>query len=198
VQRVLVVGTSGSGKSRLSRRLATRLDAPHVELDALRHQAGWVPMPAAEMRARVERLTAGDRWVVDGNYLDVQPVVLARADTVVWIDLPRWLVMTRLARRSLWRGVTRRELWNGNRESLRRLMSPRSRRVRSRSTRGQAMAPRRADPAHPTSRAGLLLRLRRDQELGPAVQQPRREEALVVVGSEPPALVQERVDQRRP
>jgi adenylate kinase family enzyme len=56
-------------------------------------------------------------WVVDGNYGSlVQDLVLADADTVVWLDLPRWIVMSRVIRRTLGRMVRRRELWNGNRE----------------------------------------------------------------------------------
>jgi len=123
VERVSVVGNSGSGKTALARRLAALIGAPSVELDGHRHQAGWTELPDDDLRARVAELCAGDRWVVDGNYDAVRDLVWARADTVVWIDLPRWRVTARVVRRSAWRLATRTELWNGNREHLRAVLS---------------------------------------------------------------------------
>lgn len=123
MHRVSVVGCSGAGKTTVGRRLAGRLDVPFVELDSLYHQAGWVPLPTEEFRSRVERLCAADGWVVDGNYSLVRDLVLARADTVVWIDPPRWRVMAQVVPRSLARVISRRPMWNGNRESWRNLIS---------------------------------------------------------------------------
>ena len=116
MQRVSVVGNSGSGKTTLAAALARRLGAPHLELDAVFHQPGWQPLAAADFTARVAEFAAGDRWVVDGNYSTVQPVVWQRADTVVWLDPPRHQVMRRIVWRTLRRAVARAELWNGNRE----------------------------------------------------------------------------------
>jgi adenylate kinase family enzyme len=116
VRRVSVVGTSGAGKSTLAAELARRLGAPCVELDSVYHQAGWVPLPAAEYRARVAEAAAGECWVIDGNYSAVRDIVWARADTVVWLDLPRRTVMRRIIRRSFRRVAGRVELWNDNRE----------------------------------------------------------------------------------
>lgn len=53
----------------------------------------------------------------------MRPLVWGRADTVVWVDPPRHVVMRRLLTRTVRRGITREELWNGNRESLRNLFS---------------------------------------------------------------------------
>lgn len=117
-----MVGNSGSGKSTLARALAERLGVPHVELDAIFHQAGWTPLPLEEFRARVGDLVARDGWVIDGNYSGVRDLITARADTLVVFDLPRGLVMRRLLARTLRRVGRREELWNGNRESWRNLI----------------------------------------------------------------------------
>src|ERR1700744_3085931 len=119
VRRVSVVGNSGSGKSTLAAALAGRLGVRFLELDSVYHQPGWVPLPAAEYRALVSEAVAGDGWVIDGNYSAVRDIVWARADTVVWLDLPRRTVMRRIIWRTLRRIAGRIELWNGNRERWR-------------------------------------------------------------------------------
>jgi adenylate kinase family enzyme len=123
VQRVSVVGNSGSGKSTVARELAAALGAPNLELDGVFHQPGWAPLPEDEFRRVVAAAAAGDRWVMDGNYSAVRPLVWARADTVVWLDLPRRTVMRQVVWRTLRRAVTRQELWNGNREPLRNFLT---------------------------------------------------------------------------
>ena len=118
VRRVSVIGSSSSGKTRTSRLLAARLGAPHLELDSVFHQADWKPLADPEFRARVAGFVESDSWVVDGNYTShgVAQLVWPAADTVVWLDPPKRVVMTRVIRRTLRRVITRQELWNGNRE----------------------------------------------------------------------------------
>jgi len=118
VQRVSVVGNSGSGKTTLARELAGRLGVEHVELDAVFHLPGWQELDREAFRAEVAARAAADSWVMCGNYSAVVDLVWARADTVVWLDLPRRVVMRRVIGRTVRRSVTRAELWNGNREPL--------------------------------------------------------------------------------
>jgi adenylate kinase family enzyme len=124
VRRVAVVGTSGSGKTTLCRKLAQTMDVPTLELDSIFHQPRWTPLPVEVFRRRVEEfLTRSDGWVVDGNYSVVRDLVWNRADTVVWFDLSRYEVMRRVSWRTVRRWALRGELWNGNRESLRNILS---------------------------------------------------------------------------
>jgi len=125
VRRVSVVGTAGSGKTTVGRRIAKALGVPFVEMDALFwHAPGWVGRDRASFRAAVDEQTAAEAWVVDGNYSNaVQDIVWSRADTVVWLDLPRVVVMWQVITRTLARVTLRRELWNGNRERWRNLMT---------------------------------------------------------------------------
>jgi adenylate kinase family enzyme len=118
-QRISVVGTTGSGKTTLAQRIAQQLQIPHVELDALHWEPGWIAASDQVFRDRVAEALAGDRWVVDGNYSKVRDLVWSRADTVVFLDYPFWLVMNRLLRRTVRRSLKQEELWNGNRENVR-------------------------------------------------------------------------------
>lgn len=124
MRRVAVVGNAGSGKSTLGRRLARALAVPFVELDAIYHQPDWQPLPHEDFRARVATAVADAGWVIDGNYSAVRDLVWARADTVVWLDLPRRTVMRQIVVRTVRRLVTGEHLWNGNRERLANLFHP--------------------------------------------------------------------------
>ncbi len=115
-----MASASGCGKTTLGRKLARQLDAPFHELDALNHGPDWAQASADDLRARVEPLLAGERWVVDGSYRSkLGDLVLESADVVVWLDLPRRVWLPRLVRRTIARIVRREKLWNGNRETLR-------------------------------------------------------------------------------
>jgi adenylate kinase family enzyme len=111
------------GKSTLAAELARRLGVPHVELDALYHGPGWTAATDEDFQAAVTAATAGDGWVVDGNYGAVRDIVWARADTFVWLDYARWFGTFRVVRRTVRRLARRTELWNGNRELLRTVLS---------------------------------------------------------------------------
>ena len=87
------------------------------------HQAGWTPLDAGEFRRRVSEAAAGPSWVIDGGYSAVSDILWARADTVVWIDLPRRTIMRRIIWRTVRRMARRTELWNGNREQWRNLFT---------------------------------------------------------------------------
>jgi hypothetical protein len=121
VKRAVVQGTSGSGKTTFSTALAARMGVPHIELDALHHGPNWTEASSVELQERVlAAIEATDRWVVDGNYeRKFGDLVLERADTVVWLDLPLHVCLARLWRRTSGRIRDDVELWNGNKESWR-------------------------------------------------------------------------------
>jgi adenylate kinase family enzyme len=103
VERVVVLGPGGAGKSELARLLGERTGLPVVHFDRLFWGPGWEPVPRAEAQRRLTEAVAGDRWILDGNFLDlgVDDPRFARADTVFFLDLPRRTCL----RRALWRLV---------------------------------------------------------------------------------------------
>jgi len=118
--RILVIGTSCSGKSTFARRVAAARDCECVELDALFWGPNWTPQPTERFRAAVAAAAAGDAWVIEGNYGGVRDVLWPRATAVIWLNYSLSTVLSRGVRRTLKRNLTREQLWHGNRESLRR------------------------------------------------------------------------------
>jgi adenylate kinase family enzyme len=101
MRRVLVIGAGGSGKSTLAARLSDHLGLPLIGLDVLYWKPGWVATPADEWSDRVRAMVAQEAWVMDGNYGATLDTRLARCDSVVFLDLPRFLCLWRIA----WRAV---------------------------------------------------------------------------------------------
>lgn len=126
MDRISIVGSSGSGKTTVARTVAERLSLPHLELDAVHHQPDWTPLPDDEFQAAVRPFVEQDRWVVDGNYdsKGVLDIVWDHADTVIWLDLSRAVTMWRVTTRSIRRVAKNEELWNGNTERWTYLVTP--------------------------------------------------------------------------
>ncbi len=115
MQRVVIIGNAGTGKSTLARELGRRLDLPVIHLDALYWKPGWVESQAPEFRDRVVAAHAGDRWISEGNYsAKTFDLRLPRADTVIWLRRWRWLCLWRTIRRGLTQlGQTRPDMAPG-------------------------------------------------------------------------------------
>ena len=101
MERVLIIGSPGAGKSTLARELARRTGLPLHHLDRLYWKPGWVEPDKQEWGDQIAGLVLEPRWIIEGNYGGTMPLRLARADTVIDLDLPGWLCLTRVVRRSL-------------------------------------------------------------------------------------------------
>jgi energy-coupling factor transporter ATP-binding protein EcfA2 len=110
--RVAIAGAPGAGKTTLARRLAPLLRAEAVELDELAHGPGWTIR--AGFAGEVDAFTRRDRWITEWQFDEARPLIAARADTLVWLDLPTRVVMRRLVRRTVADRRSKRELWAGN------------------------------------------------------------------------------------
>jgi adenylate kinase family enzyme len=114
MQRILVIGSPGAGKSTLARRLSERLRLPLIHLDREYFGPGWTMPSRPEWRERVKALAARPAWVMEGNYASTFDIRVPRATAIVWLDLPWW----KCALNVLWRvarnyGRTRADLGPG-------------------------------------------------------------------------------------
>jgi adenylate kinase family enzyme len=101
MQRILVIGSSGTGKSTLARAMGPRLGLPVIHLDQEYWLPGWTAPEPAAWRARVEKLAAREAWVMEGNYSGTFDIRVPRAQAIVWLDLPRRIYFPR----TVWRMV---------------------------------------------------------------------------------------------
>lgn len=120
-QKIALVGCSGAGKTTFGRKWQQRYGGVFLEIDSLLHKPNWVQASREELYEGVSSVIDGEsRWIVDnvceknlGNYL------IDQVDVIIWLDLPLWLKLGRVFRRS-WQRITQNEvLWNGNRETWR-------------------------------------------------------------------------------
>lgn len=117
--RIVLIGTTGAGKTTMAKKIAQAFKVPHIEFDAIRHGPDWTETPDDVFRERLRLKLQGDRWVGDGNYGFARHIVWPRATMLVWLDYPIGVVMWRLFWRTIRRGLFRQQLWHGNTERLR-------------------------------------------------------------------------------
>lgn len=101
MDRVLVVGCSGAGKTSFALRLGEKTGLPVVHLDREFWRPGWTEPSMTVWRHQVEELAARPRWIMDGEFRNSLDLRLPRADTVIFLDMPRWLSLARVARRTV-------------------------------------------------------------------------------------------------
>lgn len=117
-KRIVVIGTTSSGKSTLAQELSKRLGIPYVELDALFWEPNWQEASPLNFWLRVETAIEPEDWVVAGNYSHVRDLIWKHADLIIWLDYSFHIVFWRLLTRTIRRAWTQEELWNGNRETF--------------------------------------------------------------------------------
>jgi adenylate kinase family enzyme len=119
MQKILVIGSGGAGKTTFAKRLSSILGIEVVHLDALYWNPGWVETPKAEWNRTIESLIERDSWIMDGNYSGTLDLRTKACDTVIFLDMATCICLYRVIKRALkYRNRNRPDMGAGCLEKL--------------------------------------------------------------------------------
>jgi len=119
MNRVVVIGSGGSGKSTFSRELGLVTGIPVIHLDREYWRPGWEETPKDEWAIRVAEMLGGERWIIDGNFGGTREMRMRAADTIIFLDLPRRVCLYRILKRTVkYYGRSRPDMAEGCNERL--------------------------------------------------------------------------------
>ena len=101
MERIVIIGCPGSGKTRLARALGDKLGLTVVHLDRLWWKQGWENVTREEFDTRLENALKLDSWIIDGNYNRTMDVRLEKCDTIIYLDYSRWACLWGMLQRVL-------------------------------------------------------------------------------------------------
>ena len=89
--KIYIVGSVGSGKTTLARKLSKKLQIPHFETDNF----VWTRHPAGDIRNEIEvrdqlllEAITTDNWIIEGVHIDWTDMGLQEADQIIFLDFP--------------------------------------------------------------------------------------------------------------
>jgi len=117
MKRIVIIGTTGSGKTTLAKTLAAKLGLVHIDLDDFHWLPGWKERPREDFRRLLIEAARVEKWAVAGNYKNqAMDITWPAADTLIWLDMPFWINFWRLLERTVRRAYTGEMICNGNTE----------------------------------------------------------------------------------
>jgi adenylate kinase family enzyme len=118
-KKIVIIGTSCSGKTTLSKQIAVKLKIQHHELDNYFWSNNWIAIPEKEFIALVQEiLNNNSNWVICGNYSNVRKALWDKSTDIIWLDYPFYLVFFRAIKRSIIRIYKKEKVCNNNIESF--------------------------------------------------------------------------------
>lgn len=120
LRRVIVIGTSGSGKTTFAGKLSALLGVKHIQIDAINFLENWQERPPEEFKKLVEQEISANEWIMDGNYSRVRDMTWRRATMLIWLNYSFPVNFYRAVSRTLRRVFLREVLYSGNRENFRK------------------------------------------------------------------------------
>ena len=86
LERILVIGCCGAGKSTLSKKLEKILELPLIHLDRYYHKPNWEEPEKEDWEKVLRKLVKQKKWIMDGNYAESFHIRIPRADTIIYLD----------------------------------------------------------------------------------------------------------------
>lgn len=127
-KKINIIGTSGSGKSIISKKLAEILDYEYIEMDDIFWGPNWSKDEHNIFLNKLKKELEKDKWVLDGNYKKTIPIKWKEIELIIWIDYSFIRTLFQISRRAIQRLIKNDELWlnTGNKETIKSLLSKKS------------------------------------------------------------------------
>ncbi len=120
MQRIVIIGTSCSGKTTLAKTISSKLNIRHIELDEIHWKPNWKERETEEFKSLVVEEINEEKWIVDGNYSAIQEILWSRSTTIIWLNYSFTTVLYRAISRSFKRALTKEVIFAENIESFKR------------------------------------------------------------------------------
>lgn len=99
MERILIIGNAGSGKTTFAKKLASKTGLPLVHLDAIYWTGDWEHISREEFDARLQQELEQPKWIMDGNFNRTIAHRLQYCDTVFYFDMPTWVCLWGITKR---------------------------------------------------------------------------------------------------
>ena len=120
MKRIVVIGTSCTGKTTFSSKLASSLNIEHIELDSIYWKENWQPTDDEIFVPKVKKRIDKDEWLVEGNYKVVRDLVWSKATDIIWLNFPFHIVFFRCLSRTIKRIISKEKVYADNVETFRK------------------------------------------------------------------------------
>lgn len=113
------MGTTGSGKTTLGKKLAAKLNIPCADLDDLYWLPNWQAREKDDFEQRITQVISKESWILCGNYSKFHHITVPRATTIIWLDLPFIVLLWRIVKRGIIQSMNKETICNGNYQTRR-------------------------------------------------------------------------------
>lgn len=119
MNKIMIIGSGGAGKSTLARQISEKLNIPVHHLDVYLWKPNWVMTTREEQIKIQNELVQNEAWIIDGNYDGTMEIRLQEADTIIFLDVPRQICLYRAFKRMIkYRDGSRPDMQEGNKEKF--------------------------------------------------------------------------------
>uniref|UniRef100_UPI00402AF8C1 DNA topology modulation protein n=1 Tax=Bacillus sp. DX2.2 TaxID=3073452 RepID=UPI00402AF8C1 len=113
MKKVVIIGSGGSGKSTFAKELGKIINIPVFHLDSLYWGPNWTKTPTLEWKEKQNNYMKKTKWIIDGNFSSTLDMRIMAADTIIFLDLSRYICLFRAFKRSIKDyGKTRSDMGN--------------------------------------------------------------------------------------
>lgn len=103
MDKILIIGLQGSGKSTFANKLGKKLKREVIHLDSIYYKSGWQRRHTTkdEWKETVRSLVSQDKWIIDGQYTSSLMIRIPRADTIIFFNFNKFLCFYRIFKRAI-------------------------------------------------------------------------------------------------